>query len=64
VSNPNPSNDDHEYLARAAVLILGVVMLAVFLLVNAVSDQGVTTPRPFQSWWGSQHREFAPTRGL
>lgn len=28
----------------AAVLILGVVMLAVFLLVNAVSDQGVTTP--------------------
>ncbi|MGD1013998.1 MAG: hypothetical protein ABR963_06375 [Acidimicrobiales bacterium] len=28
----------------AAVLILGVVMLAVFLLINAVSDQGVTTP--------------------
>jgi hypothetical protein len=26
------------------VLILGVVMLAVFLLINAVSDQGVTTP--------------------
>ncbi|MFZ1062794.1 MAG: hypothetical protein WAN30_04910 [Acidimicrobiales bacterium] len=28
----------------AAVLILGVVMLAVFLLINAVSDQSVTTP--------------------
>jgi len=28
----------------AAVLILGVVMLAVFLLINAVSDQGVATP--------------------
>lgn len=28
----------------AAVLIVGVVMLAVFLLINAVSDQGVTTP--------------------
>ncbi len=28
----------------AAVLILGVVMLGVFLLINEVSDQGVTTP--------------------
>jgi len=28
----------------ATVLVLGVLMLAVFLLINAVSDQGVTTP--------------------
>jgi hypothetical protein len=44
----------------AAVLILGVVTLGVFLLVNAISDQGVSTPTTIPVVVGGLGTENAP----